>query len=130
MRRLNDLPLHSASDLNAFLGCSHAAALNLRKLLDPTSLPDRADDDDGAKLIQQAGHNHEANYLAQLEAAGGVVSIAVAGSLDQRAAATTAAMREGAPIIYQATFLSSPWHGFADFLRRVERPSSFGSWSY
>jgi predicted RecB family nuclease len=130
MRRLNDLLLHSASDLNAFLGCSHAAALNLRKLLDPASLPDRAIDDDGAKLIQQAGYNHEANYLAQLEAAGGVVSIAVTGSLDQRAAATTAAMREGAQIIYQATFLSSPWHGFADFLRRVERPSSFGSWSY
>ena len=65
MRRLNELLLHSPSDLNAFLGCSHAAALNLRKLLDPASLPDRAADDDGAKLIQQAGHNHEANYLGR-----------------------------------------------------------------
>jgi predicted RecB family nuclease len=130
MRRLNDLLIHSASDLNAFLGCSHAAALNLQKLLDPASLPDKAVDDDGAKLIQQAGYNHEANFLAQLEAEGGVASIAVTGTLEQRAAATVAAMREGAPIIYQAAFLAPPWHGFADFLRRVETPSVFGAWSY
>ena len=131
MRRYNDSLLHSASDLNAFLGCSHAAALNLQKLLDPQSLPDRAEDDESVQLIQQAGHAHEANYLAQLKAAGhDVAEIAGDGSLEARAQATLAAMRAGHEIIYQATFLAPPWHGFADFLRRVEIPSSVAAWSY
>jgi hypothetical protein len=43
MRRYNDSLLHSASNLNGFLGCSHAAASNLQKLRDSQSLPDRAD---------------------------------------------------------------------------------------
>lgn len=131
MRRYNDSLLHSASDLNAFLGCSHAAALNLQKLLDPQSLPDRAEDDESVQLIQQAGHAHEANYLAQLKAAGhDVAEIAGDGSLEARAQATVDAMRAGHEIIYQATFLAPPWHGFADFLRRVEIPSSVAAWSY
>lgn len=131
MRRYNDSLLHSASDLNAFLGCSHAAALNLQKLVDPDSLPDRAEDDESVQLIQQAGHAHEANYLAQLKAAGrDVAEIASDGSLEARAEATLAAMREGHEIIYQATFLTPPWHGFADFLRRVEIPSGVAAWSY
>ena len=131
MRRYNDSLLHSASDLNAFLGCSHAAALNLQKLLDPQSLPDRAEDDESVQLIQQAGHAHEANYLAQLKAAGhDVAEIAGDGSLEARAQATVDAMRAGREIIYQATFLAPPWHGFADFLRRVEIPSTIAPWSY
>ena len=66
MRLYNDALLHSASDLNAFLGCSHAAALNLQKVRDPASLPERAVDDETAVLIQDAGHSHEARYLQQL----------------------------------------------------------------
>lgn len=131
MRRYNDSLLHSASDLNAFLGCAHAAALNLQKLVDPRSLPDRAEDDESVQLIQQAGHAHEANYLAQLKAGGhDVAEIAGDGSLEARAEATLAAMRAGHEIIYQATFLAPPWHGFADFLRRVEIPSAVAAWSY
>ncbi len=131
MRRYNDSLLHSASDLNAFLGCSHAAALNLQKLRDPQSLPDRAEDDESVQLIQQAGHAHEATYLSQLKAAGhDVAEIAADGSLEARAQATLAAMRAGHEIIYQATFLAPPWHGFADFLRRVEAPSAIAAWSY
>ena len=129
--RLNDGNLlHSASDLIAFLGCAHAAALNRQKLVDPTSLPARAIDDDGAVLIQQAGHAHEAAYLVQLRGEGDVAEITTAGSLKSRAADTAAAMRAGAETIYQAAFLAAPWQGFADFLRRIEQPSSLGSWSY
>jgi uncharacterized protein len=130
VRRHDDQVLHSASDLNAFLGCAQAAALNLQKLLNPDTLPDTAVDDDSAKLIQDAGHEHEAAYLAQLRATTDVESIASAGSLEERAGATVAAMRAGASIIYQATFLAPPWHGFADFIRRVDQPSDLGPWSY
>lgn len=130
MRTHHDSLLHSASDLNAFLGCAHAAALNLRKLRDPASLPEKAADEDGAALVQDAGHKHEAAYLDQLKDAGDVAEVATFGSLERRASATEAAMRGGARVIYQAAFLGAPWHGFADFLRRVEVPSRLGGWSY
>ena len=39
-------------------------------------------------------------------------------------------MRDGADVVYQATLRSDRWHGRADFLRRVERPSRLGAWSY
>ena len=39
-------------------------------------------------------------------------------------------MRDGADVIYQAPLVRSRWHGRADFLRKVERPSDLGAWSY
>ena len=51
----------------------------------------------------------------------------VAGSALER---TVSAMRAGADVIYQATLASGRWHGRADFLRRVERSSALGAWSY
>ncbi|MFN3725236.1 MAG: TM0106 family RecB-like putative nuclease [Allosphingosinicella sp.] len=131
MRYHNDSLLHSASDLNAFLGCAHAAALNLRKLVNPESLPERAEDDDTVQLVQAAGHEHEASYLSVLKEQGkDVAEISSRGSLEVRRGATIEAMRDGRQIIYQATFLDAPWHGFADFLRRVDTPSKLGPWSY
>jgi len=47
-----------------------------------------------------------------------------------RARSTVEAMRSGAGVIYQATFLDGQWRGRADFLIRVETPSSLGPWSY
>src|SRR5690242_18168218 len=127
MRRFNDSILHSASDLNAFLGCAHATALNLRALDDADLAAARAEDEDSARLVQDAGHKHEAEYLATLD---GVIEITGRVSLARAAAATVEAMRAGAPVIYQATFLDPPWHGYADFLRRVEASSRLGGWSY
>src|SRR5262249_28970771 len=39
-------------------------------------------------------------------------------------------MRSGAPAIAQATLAAGRWFGRADLLRRVERPSELGAWSY
>jgi predicted RecB family nuclease len=39
-------------------------------------------------------------------------------------------MENGAEVIAQATLISGRWFGRADVLRRVERASKFGSWSY
>jgi predicted RecB family nuclease len=130
MRYLNGSIFHAAADLNAFLGCSHAAALNLQKLQYPESLPARAEDDEAAVLIQDAGHAHEAAYLTQLHGVTDVVEVASSPDLHTRVEATVEAMRAGAPIIYQGAFLDTPWHGYSDFLRRVEVSSALGSWSY
>lgn len=122
--------LHSATDLNTFLACPHAVALNLRKLRDPASLPDRVEDDETNVLVQKAGHAHEAAYLAQLRAETSVAEVPSTSPLADRVAATLTAMRSGVPVIAQAAFRMSPWHGYADFLRRVERPSALGTFSY
>ena len=130
MRSHDGSILHAASDLNAFLGCAHAAALNLQRLRDPSSLPEPVDADETMALVQDAGHAHEADYLESLKKILEVFEISSSCSLSDRANATMDAMRSGAPVIYQAAFLAPPWHGFADFLRRVEQPSGLGSWSY
>jgi uncharacterized protein len=130
MRLYDKELLHSASDLNIFLGCAHATALNLQKLREPDSLPDRAEDDESMVLIQDAGHAHEGSYLKSLRATTDVIEINSKGDLTAQAKATSEAMRAGAPIIYQAAFLAAPWHGFADFLRRTDTPSDLGPFSY
>jgi len=130
LRLWHDRLLHSPSDLVRFLGCAHAVALDLRKLRAPAALADKAEDDGLAVLVQEAGLAHEQAYRQRLAARGGLVEIATTGSLERRAAATIAAMQSGAPAIYQAAFLAEPWHGFADFLIRVEEPSALGAWSY
>lgn len=130
MRKFNHNLLHSASDLNAYLGCPHAVSLSLQKLLDPDSLPNRAADDDEAKLVAEAGNQHEQSYLEQLRTQTLVAEIPSDGPLEERVAATVNAMLAGAPIIYQGAFLHGPWHGFADFLRRVDVPSALNGWSY
>ena len=56
--------LFSASDLNGFLGCRHSTYLDLQDLED--RLP-RAKDSAQDKLIQQMGHEHEAEYLETLK---------------------------------------------------------------
>lgn len=131
MRQYHDQLLHSPSDLVRYLGCAHAAALDLRKLTDPASLPDKVANDAMGELLSQAGLAHEDAYRALLGAEGGLVEIPSTGlSVRERAERTEQAMREGAQVIFQAAFLDPPWHGFADFLRRVEVPSALGSWSY
>lgn len=39
-------------------------------------------------------------------------------------------MRAGVKYVYQAVFLTDGWHGIADFLERIDRPSALGDWSY
>src|SRR4029453_18286773 len=46
------------------------------------------------------------------------------------ARATEEAMRAGAEIIYQATFVQGDWRGRADFLERVDQPTALGKWGY
>ena len=130
MRFYKNAVLYSPSDLVRYLGCNYASYLDSAKLLSVSSGPQRADDDAMAKLLQQAGLNHEDTYRSKLATDGGLVEIDDKSPLDLRAADTIKAMRDGAKAIFQATFLRTPWHGYADFLIRVDEPSELGDWSY
>lgn len=129
MRNTANGLLFSASDLVTFMGCRHATWLDATAARGGTRPPEI--DDAHTELLQQRGLEHERAYLQELIAAGLTVeTIASEGSVDERAAATLAAMKRGVDIVYQGALIDRPWHGYSDFLRRVEVPSDLGAWSY
>ena len=121
--------LYAATDLVNFLECEHLTALDLKHLETPLT---KGLDDEQAELIKNKGYAHEAAYVSQLrEHHSSFIDIAARGeSRDDRHKATVTAMRDGVAIIYQATFVDEPFLGYADFLRRVDKPSNLGDYSY
>lgn len=136
MQLLDGSHVFAATDLVGFLACEHLTGLELARLAGLVERPFR--DDPELKVIQERGYQHEARYLADLRAAGRTVTeIALDGSIADRVAQlwaaareTEQALRDGADVVYQATFFDGRWRGHADFLLRVERPSALGPWSY
>lgn len=121
--------LFSASDLVTFLGCRHATLLDLKAARGGPKAP--AQHDAQTELLQKKGLEHEAAYLERLRADGLTIeTIPSSGTLDERVSATRDAMRRGVDIVYQGALLGRPWHGYSDFLRKVDVPSQLGPWSY
>lgn len=120
--------LFSASDLLNFMGCRHSTSLDLRRLIDPVVV---APSDPMADFLARKGIEHERAYLETLRRSGrSVAELDEKTPLERRVAHTREAMRDGIDIIYQGALLRAPWHGYSDFLERVERPSGLGRWSY
>jgi uncharacterized protein len=113
----------SPSDLANHLACAHLTQLELRVHRGELELP-RLDDPYG-RIVMAKGDEHEAAYLARLEASG----LAVARMLtydddgfdeEQARHATEDAIRVGdADVIYQGYLTDGTWRGFADFLVRL-----------
>ncbi len=125
----------SATDLVGFLECDHLVTLELERTHGLREKPFR--DDPQLELIQKRGYAHEQAYISRLRAEGRDVLEIATGDLKTPAqlrdaeAQTLAAMRAGADVIFQATFFDGHWRGHADFLvRRDDRPSNLGPWSY
>lgn len=113
--------LLSPSRLNDFLGCAHREALRL------AGVPDDVAPDPSGDLIRAKGMTHEAAVLAWLkEQHGDAVVIPDDGSVEDRAAATGAAMAAGASLIFQGALRGERWLGFCDFLVRRDGPD--GHW--
>jgi uncharacterized protein len=132
MQLLDDKLILSASDLNNHLACAHLTTLNLARARGELEVElERGAD---AELLARKGDEYEDRYLASLKDEGKeVVEIAQedgSHALLDAARRTEEAMRAGAEVIYQATFLRDGHRGHADFLRRVERPSDLGDHSY
>ena len=136
MQLVEGRPVYAATDLVAFLACTHLLALERAALANLVQRPVRSDPE--IDLVAKRGLDHERRYLAELRAEGrAVVEIAklpedipYGERLRGQAEATRAAMAVGADVIYQATFFDGTWLGYADFLLRVDRASDLGSWSY
>ena len=110
-------PRLSPSRLNDFLGCAHHAALWLSGEKAPQV------QDAGLELVRTKGLEHEAEVLASLEARlGPAVRIPGEGRIEDRVAATAAAVLDGAPLIYQAAFTNTRWVGLPDFVVGTRTP--------
>ena len=119
----------SASDLSNHLACSHLTALDLAVATGQRPAPKWHSPD--AWVLQQRGMEHEKAYLSHLEADGIPITDLREIDNDEKALAKTiAAMQQGVAAIAQATLANGRWFGRADVLRRVERPSKLGGWSY
>jgi uncharacterized protein len=119
----------SASDVAGHLGCRHLTALETSVAEGKLERP--VWKDAALEALIARGLTHEKAYVDHLRAAGADV-IDLSGDGDPAAGfvRTVAAMHEGAGVITQAWLINEPWYGRADILRRVDRPSALGSWSY
>ncbi|HET7590177.1 MAG TPA: TM0106 family RecB-like putative nuclease [Solirubrobacterales bacterium] len=134
MQLTDERLLHSASDLVNFLACRHLTALEFRRahgqVPDP---PKRAADT--ADLVARKGEEFEQRHLETMRAEHGDALVEIETGpgyekLLEAAAITREAMKDGVPVVYQATFVDGDWMGYVDFLERVETPSELGRWSY
>ena len=126
----------SATDLVGYLACDHLATLELGRVEGRWDRPPRRADPT-VQLMQDRGDAHELAHLEKLRAEGRSIveiekdELKTPAQLRAAQDATLVAMRDGADVIFQATFFDGRWRGHADFLYRVERPSpALGAYSY
>ena len=135
MQRVDGRLVYSATDLVGYLECRHLATLERASAWGHLTRPVR--EDKVLDRIAQRGIEHEQSFLESLRSEG----LAVAEikrhddlSYEERRSRgrdeTLAAMREGVDVVFQAVLFDGRRLGYADFLRRVERPSDLGAWSY
>ena len=124
------IPMFSPTSIADFLACQHLTALNRAEAAGQIKRPFFADP--GLDLLIRLGLAHEEAYLRHLAEEQNLQIVRIPGDvpLKDAAAQTIAAIRGGAEVIYQATFLVEQWQGRADFLIRVDKPSALGLWSY
>jgi len=128
MRLVGELLQLSATDLANHLSCPHLSQLDLAVAERRAERPRRRDPI--VELLAERGREHEAAYLRHLRAQKLTVAEVQAAPGADSVETTVKAMRDGADVIYQAPLANERWHGCADFLRKVPRPSELGSWSY
>ena len=128
MRFVQGLVL-SATDLANHLACRHLTFLNLAAASGRLKPP--IFHDDRLEALRQRGFQHESAYLDHLRSQGReVLELRDLGLGSKAVEQTLAAMRAGSEVIAQATLASGYWHGRADVLMKVDRPSDLGGWSY
>ncbi len=88
-------------------------------------------DDPLLEILFKRGLEHEKSYVESLQSDDRrIVELADIKERDAVVAQTLDAMRSGADVIVQAGLRDDGWYGRPDVMRRVEKPSGLGAWSY
>jgi predicted RecB family nuclease len=119
----------SPTDLANHLACPHVTTLDLA--VAKGELPKPKYVAQIAAALRDRGIAHENAYVESLKAEGlRIVDLRDAQLSEEGADALRCVMQSGADVIVQAPLVVDGWAGLADILRRVERPSALGDWSY
>ena len=76
------------------------------------------------------GLRHEQVLLSKLDKGGRSIARLPCKQIEADYAATRQAMAEGVEFIHQASLCNEEMRGSADLLKRIDRPSLLGDWSY
>src|ERR1700723_1551528 len=119
----------SATDLSNHLACPHLTTLELSVAPEIPRAPHS-----GAPRfsnIPETGRKHKNDYLAVLTQSGLEVANLSAVKIETEALEKTRlAMQGGVDVIYQGALGSPGRFGRPDILRKVNKPSVLGNWSY
>ena len=139
MLTIGDVDRHSSQDLLAFVRCDRLTALQ-RRGIGPAATPEgraaEADDqwtiDD---VVIELGHQHEeAIKQRYADEIGEVLTVEIGNrspaAVLAAAEQTQQLLAAGVPVVHQGVLLDDRWMGYADFLMRVDTPSSLGGHSY
>ena len=131
-KHLDGTVVVSATDLVGYLACDHLLTLELERI---AGLRDKPCATTRSSSSSRSGATATSTTTSSgcAPRAGSIVEIPpelrsarTADELRAAAAATEAAMRDGADVVFQATFFDGRWRGHADFLVRADRPSTAG----
>ncbi|MEZ5833316.1 MAG: TM0106 family RecB-like putative nuclease [Dongiaceae bacterium] len=119
----------SASDLVGHLSCRHLSVLDHAVAHGQSPRPTHWDP--LLQILWERGAVHEENFVQHLTVAGHQVRRIDGFDITEASLrATREAMGEGVAVIVQGALKGGNWSGRADILRRVEKPSGLGAWSY
>jgi predicted RecB family nuclease len=128
MKIVEDKIYLSASDLSTHIACPHATFLNLQEARGSLKAPGNIHA--ALQALQKKGEEFENNYLQQLKERGKIITEIDKTSSGKAFRDTLIAMTAGVDVIYQARLEYDIWNGWADFLIKVNKPGTFGEWSY
>jgi predicted RecB family nuclease len=118
----------SATDVSNHLACRHLTSLEVSAARGERARPNWEAPD--LAVIRELGLRHEAGYLAFLSHSG-LSLVNLAGVDESRIVRETLrAMELGVEVIAQGALSCGQWFGRPDILRKVDKPSRFGDWSY
>ncbi|MEZ4970753.1 MAG: hypothetical protein R2814_14055 [Flavobacteriaceae bacterium] len=129
MKYKNNQIIYSPSDLSSHSSCKHLSQLNKQhargEIADPEQYTNRV-----LQMLMEKGIEFEENHLREIKDQGRTVS-EISTDDPHAEKHTIDAMKAGIDVIYQARLKEDgKWSGWADFLKKVDRPSSLGDWSY
>lgn len=129
MKKTPDTIQLSASDLVGYLNCSHLTELDLSVASGKLKKPHVWDP--LLEALRERGLRHEQEFVDHLREQG-LKTVVIEGVdiTDDAVSKTREALQSGVDVITQAALRDGRWSGRADILRRVEKPSALGAWSY
>lgn len=121
--------IYSPSDLSTHSSCKHFTQLSKQLVRGEITEPD-VYANPVLSMLKEKGIEFENNHLNTLKTQG--KSVSEINPEDPHAEKhTIEAMKAGVDVVYQARLKEiGKWGGWADFLKKVDKPSDLGDWSY